>query len=90
MPESKHRRHGRNRPRAYQTHEPEKRPAPSPTWVPATGAGFLVGGVIVILLGNLPAVSSVLRTWPLLGGNWSLVFGFALLMVGFGFLTRWR
>jgi len=90
VPESRHRRHGRNRPREYQTHEPEKKAPPSPTWVPATGASLLGVGVLIILLGNLPAVNAVLRTWPILGGNWSLVFGFALLMAGFGFLTRWR
>ncbi len=90
MPVSRHRRHGRNRPREYQTHEPEKKPAPSPTWVPATGAGLLVAGVIVIILGNLPGISRIMRDWIWLGGNWSLVGGFLLLMVGFGFLTRWR
>ena len=90
MPESKHRRHGRNRPRAYQTHAPQKNPAPSPSWVPVTGVSLLVAGVAVILIGNLPPVSAVLRTWPWFGGNWNLIAGFALLMVGFGFLTRWR
>lgn len=90
MPKSKHRRHGRNRPREYQTHEPMKKPAPSPPWVPVTGALFLVGGVIVILVGNLPAVSAMMRNWIWFRSNWSLIGGFALLMVGFGFLTKWR
>lgn len=90
MPQSKHRRHGRNRPRAYQTHAPQKNPPPSPSWVPVTGVSLLVAGVAVVLIGNLPAVSSILRTWPWFGGNWNLVGGFALMIVGFGFLTRWR
>ncbi len=90
MPESKHRRHGRNRPREYQTHEPEKKAPPSPTWIPATGASLLVAGVLVILLGNLPAISGFLRGLPWLGANWSLIGGFVLLMAGLGFLTRWR
>jgi hypothetical protein len=51
---------------------------------------LLVAGVAVILVGNLPPVTAILRTWPWFGGNWNLIGGFALLMVGFGFLTRWR
>lgn len=90
MPKSKHLRGGRKRPRAYETHAPEKKPVPSPTWVPATGATLLVIGVIIILVGNLPGVNAALRGLPWLGGNWSLVAGFVVLMVGFGFLTRWR
>jgi hypothetical protein len=90
VPKSKHRRSGRKRPRAYETHAPEKKPAPSPRWVPATGSALLVVGVLIILVGNLPGVNAALRGLPLLGGNWSLVAGFAVLMVGFGFLTRWR
>ncbi len=90
MPESKHRRHGRSRPRAHQTREPERKPNPSPSWVPATGATLLVVGTLVILIGYLPGVSEVTRSLPLLGANWGLVGGFALLCVGFGFLTRWR
>ncbi len=90
MPESKHRRHGRRRPRAYQTHEPERKPDPSPPWVPATGAALLVLGTLVILVGYLPGVSDALNRLPLLGSNWGLVGGFILLSIGFGFLTRWR
>ncbi len=90
MPESKHRRHGRNRPREYQTHAPEKKAPPSPTWVPVTGASLLVGGVIVILLGNLPGVRALTRTWIWLGGNWTLIVGMLLIMAGFGFLMKWR
>ena len=89
MPESKHRRGGRNRPREFQTHAPEKKPASSPTWVPATGTALLVLGVLVILVGYLPGVQDITRTLPL-GSNLSLVGGFLLLLVGFGFLTRWR
>jgi len=88
MPESRHRRSGKNRPRAYQTHEPERRPTPSPTWVPATGATLLVLGVLVIIASNLPGVN--LSSLPVLGANWGLVGGFILMGAGFGFLTRWR
>jgi hypothetical protein len=89
MPESKHRRGGKNRPREFQTHAPEKKPTSSPTWVPATGTALLVLGVLIILVGYLPGVQDLTRGLPL-GTNLSLVAGFAVLMVGFGFLTRWR
>lgn len=90
MPKSKHRRKGRPRPRAHETAPPPKNPTPSPTWVPATGVGLLVGGVLIILLGYLPPINEAISTWPGLGGNWGLVVGFVLLAVGFGFLTRWQ
>ena len=89
MPESKHRRGGKNRPRSFETHAPERKPDPSPTWVPATGTALLIIGVLVILIGYLPAVQDVTRSWPL-GSSISLVGGFVVLLVGFGFLTRWR
>jgi hypothetical protein len=57
MPKSKHRRHGKTRPRAFETHAPERKPDPSPPWVPRVGAGLLVLGLLVILLGYLPVVS---------------------------------
>lgn len=90
MPESKHRRHGKNRPRAHQTHAPEKNPEPSPTWVPATGVALLIVGLLVVLVGYLDPVRDALRSIPPLGSNWSLVLGFVLMAAGFGFLSRWR
>ncbi len=90
MPESKHLRGGKVRKRAHQTHAPQKNPAPSPPWVPAVGVAFLIAGVAVILIGYLPPVQNVTRSWPWLGANWGLVGGFVLLTTGFGFLTRWR
>ncbi|MFP4636357.1 MAG: cell division protein CrgA [Nitriliruptoraceae bacterium] len=90
MPKSKHRRSGRKRPRRYETVEPERKPPPSPRWVPVTGASLLVAGVLIILLGYLPAFSALMRSWPLFGSNWGLIGGFAVIVAGFGFLTRWR
>lgn len=87
MPESKHRRKGRQRPRAHQTAPPAKNPTPSAPWVPALGVGLLIAGVAVILLGYL-LLSEV--NWPIFGPNWGLVAGFVLLIAGFVVLTRWR
>jgi hypothetical protein len=90
MPESKHRRGGKNRPRAHQTSAPEVNAKASPAWVPIVGVALLIVGVLVILIGYLPGVSSWLGSLPGLGSNWGLVGGFILLSVGFGFLTQWR
>ncbi|MFP4149149.1 MAG: cell division protein CrgA [Nitriliruptoraceae bacterium] len=90
MPKSKHRRGGRTRPRAHQTHAPDRKPDPSPTWVPRLGAALLVAGVAIILLGYLPGVQSVTSTWIWPGSNWGLLVGFLVLSGGLGVLTRWR
>lgn len=90
MPQSKHRRGGKNRPRAHETAPPPKNPTPSPPWVPATGVGLLIGGTAVILIGYLDIVTQYTRSWPWFGSNWGLVAGFVLLSAGFAFLTRWR
>jgi hypothetical protein len=90
MPQSKHRRKGKVRPRAYQTSPPRRNPDPSPSWVPIASTLLLVLGVAVILIGYLPPVSDALGNLPLLGSNWALVVGFVVLSVGFVFLTRWR
>jgi hypothetical protein len=90
MPKSKHRRGGRNRPREYATHAPERKPEPSPPWVPVTGGVLVTLGVLTVLLGYLPFMADLTRSLPVLGANWSLVGGFALMIVGFGFLMRGR
>jgi hypothetical protein len=90
MPQSKHRRKGRNRPRAYQTAPPAKNPRPSAPWVPIVATALLVLGVVVILVSYLPGVQNLLASAPPLYGNWGLVGGFVLLLVGFGFLSKWR
>lgn len=90
MPESKHRRKGKRRPRPRDVAGPPSNPPPSPTWVPATGATLLVVGLLAILLGYIPAVTPLTSNLPGLGQNWPLVIGFVLLVAGLGFLTRWR
>ncbi|MTV25204.1 cell division protein CrgA [Nitriliruptoraceae bacterium ZYF776] len=87
MPKSKHRRKGQQRKRAYQQAPPPKNPTPSAPWVPIAGVALLLAGVAVILLGYLVDVTA---SWPPFGQNWGLVAGFALLITGFVFLTRWR
>lgn len=91
MPKSKHRRNNKNRPRQNAVvHAPVKNPTPSPPWVPRVGASLIGVGVLVILLGYMPAVGDLIDTWPVFGPNWSLVGGFIMLASGFGVLTRWQ
>lgn len=92
MPESKHRRKNKTRPRPRNVAGPKKNPEPSPPWVPVVGVSLLVAGVLVILLGYLPVVQEITAnwTWLGLGQNWTLVIGFIMLTAGFGFLTRWQ
>jgi hypothetical protein len=85
MPESRHRRKGKQRPRPSKAAGPTKNPPPSPAWVPITGSVLLGLGVLVILAGYFTAISG-----PILGQNFPLVLGFVLLAIGFGFLTQWR
>lgn len=91
MPESKHRRKGKVRKRPTRNAPPPRNPEPSPPWVPVVGTSLLVGGLLVILAGYLVRpLQQLTSDWPLLAENWSLAIGFALLIGGFGFLTRWR
>jgi hypothetical protein len=90
MPQSKHRRKGKQRPRAHQTAPPARNAPSSPTWVPTVGVGLLLAGIVVIVLGYLPVIADRIATWPPLGPNNGLVLGFVLLIAGFVFLTRWR
>lgn len=91
MPESKHRRKNKNRKGKHQK-RPQKNPDPSPPWVPRLGVALLLVGVVVILLGYVPAIRSAgwVAGLPWIGANWTLVGGFVLLTAGFGVLTQWR
>jgi len=90
MPKSRHTRSGRRRVKPQPQRAPERRPDPSPAWVGPTGIGLVALGALVLLLGNLPAVSDLLRGLPGLGANWSLVAGIVSVAAGFGLLMRWR
>ena len=90
MPESRHRRKGRTRPRPTRNAPPVKNPPPSPAWVPVVGVGALVVAALVIFVGYLDVVTELTSGLPLFGANWNLVLGFVLFGVGFAFLSKWR
>jgi cell division protein CrgA len=82
MPES------RKREKAAFTAPPEKAAplGPSPRWYAPVMVGFLVLGLIWVVVYYLSQTK-----YPVPDiGNWNLVAGFAILLVGFGMLTRWR
>ncbi len=81
VPQSRHRRKGRSRPRPSKAAGPPVKPPPSPPWVPIVGIGTIVLGIAVILAYYII---------PALSGNVGLIVGFILIAIGFVFLTRWR
>lgn len=91
MPESKHRRKGKERKRPSQMAPPPKNPLPSPTWVPILGVGLILVGFATILAGYLvPPLTRLTQEWPIFAQNWPLAGGFGMLIAGFGVLTKWR
>lgn len=89
MPESKHNRKGKKRPRPTREAPPPVNPTPSPGWVPRLGVGLLLGGLLVIIAGYV-GLGDVTAGWPVLGANWPLALGFVALLGGFWTLTMWQ
>lgn len=84
MPESKGRREPRSRIPTDKVDKDVK--APSPRWlVPVMLTCLIVGLLWIVtyyLASGIPVMSDL--------GNWNLLIGFGLIMVGFGLSTRWR
>jgi hypothetical protein len=82
MPESRLRKKG-----AFTAPPPKSAgPGPSPRWFAPVLVGLLILGLVWVVVYYLSQ-----SKYPVPDiGNWNLVAGFAVLMVGFGMLTRWR
>jgi hypothetical protein len=82
MPESRLRKKG-----AFTAPPPKSPgPRPSPRWFAPVMVGLLILGLVWVVVYYLSQ-----SKYPVPDiGNWNLVAGFAVLMVGFGMLTRWR
>ena len=82
MPESRLRRKG-----AF-TAPPPKASAPKqkPRWFAPLKVRFLIAGLIWVVVYYLTQAD-----YPIPNiGDWNLVAGFGVLLIGFGMLTRWR
>jgi hypothetical protein len=84
MPESK----GRAKPSSRVPADPakESHPKPSPRWLVPVMLGAFILGLLWIVLFYLVPDAPVLSAL----GNWNMLIGFGLIMVGFGLSTRWR
>ena len=82
MPESRLRRKG-----AFTPPPPKASPPkPNPRWFASVMVGFLIAGLIWVVIYYLTQAK-----YPIPDiGNWNLVAGFGVLLIGFGMLTRWR
>jgi uncharacterized membrane protein len=84
MPESK----GRGKPSSSSPPPVPKKDVPttSPRWlVPVMLACFIIGLLWIVayyIAPGMPVMSTL--------GNWNMVIGFGLIMVGFGLSTKWR
>lgn len=81
MPESRHRRKGKRRPRPQEVHGPPVKPEPSSPWVPRTGVGLILAGTALIIITYIPG---------LVTANWMLLVGFGAMAAGFAVLMRWH
>lgn len=88
MPESRSRR------KKKQTYTPptgSKAQLPSPRWWAPTMVTLMLLGLVWVVVFYLSSGS-----WPIshIGsfqvGNWNLLVGFGLMLVGFGMTARWR
>lgn len=69
---------------------------PNPVWFVPVMLGFLILGLVWILVYYnsklaLPLGTAWATVLPALNiGNWNLVIGFGLILVGFAMTTRWK
>ena len=82
MPESKSRK------KAAYTPPPTKAspPKPLPRWFLPVSLGLMILGLVWLVVTYLSSAA-----YPVPGiSQWNLWIGFAIIIVGFGMLTRWR
>jgi hypothetical protein len=61
-------------------------PKPNPRWFAPVMVGFLVLGLVWIVVYYL-----LQQAYPIPKiGAWNLAIGFGIMMIGFGMTTRWR
>lgn len=81
MPESRSRKK-----RTYTPPPTTAAPKPSPRWLVPTMLTLMVGGLVWVVTTYLTQAQ-----YPVPNiGNYNLLIGFGLIVVGFGLTTRWR
>ena len=75
----------RRKSREGQSVEPRIAP-PTPTWYVAVMVGLMVLGLAWIVVFYISQTQYPVPGW----GNWNLVAGFGLVLLGFAMTTRWR
>ncbi|PZM94919.1 MAG: septation inhibitor protein [Actinobacteria bacterium] len=59
---------------------------PSPTWVPATGVGLIIFGILWLVVYYLSETAYPVAAW----GYWNLAVGFGAMVASLLVLSRWR
>nr|NLD40463.1 cell division protein CrgA [Actinomycetales bacterium] len=91
MPESRKRKKPETTHRVGFVPGATKEPKPNPTWWVPVMSGLLLVGLLWVVITYLTKFTYPLPFLaPLFGGNGNLIFGFALLIVGFMMTLRWR
>ena len=73
--------------RSDRNESPEPRVArPTPRWYVTVMVGLMLLGLALIFVFYLSKTLYPVQGW----GNWNLVAGFGLVLVGFAMTTRWR
>ena len=63
----------------------------NPTWYKATMFGFMLAGLIWILVFYISSARYPLGVaTPIDLGNWNILVGFGIAMIGFSMTTRWK
>ena len=63
----------------------------NPTWYKATMFGFMLAGLIWILIFYISSARYPLGVaTPINLGNWNILVGFGIAMIGFSMTTRWK
>ncbi|HEY8533803.1 MAG TPA: cell division protein CrgA [Micromonospora sp.] len=59
---------------------------PSPTWVPVTGVGLIIFGILWLVVYYLSETAYPVAAW----GYWNLAVGFGAMVASLLVLSRWR
>jgi hypothetical protein len=77
--------------RTKKVRETEAGDAPNPVWFKPVMFGFMIVGLIWIITYYVTSAQFPLgAATPLNLGNWNILIGFGIAMIGFMMTTRWK